>query len=517
MAVNRITRGTFERPAWSYLIVTEQEIEKFERGQARASRRWRQLWRFHFYAGVITAPFLVMFAVTGLVILYTQPIHDTFESDLRRVDTGSTTVSFDRQARTVESRLAEDPIVSMTPPRDPGASTVFGLESGRSAYVDPYTGDFLGVAESQMTVVRWSNALHGHLNNENVKIPLPTVSALWDGGPVMRDYVLGDLVLELAGTWTIVLALSGLYLFWPRRTRETKSRANGRRALSMRINKKGRARWRDLHALPGAALFTLLLFVSVSGLPWSTYWGPNFTALANEISPNSWTDAPASAVGKRGDLDRLGNQINWNTGDIPIPASYAPKADVNTPAPLSLDSVVAIARKEGMKPNYTAYFPTNTVDDAGNPLHGSFTLSNSWPRKTGETRDVFINQFTGESLGEQAVYGYGTVSYAVDTTVSLHMGTQWGIISRVLMTLLCVLTVWSVVSACVMYAKRRRKGSLGLPRRPASVRMSGSLVIVAVVLGVVYPLWGASALIISSFDRFVIRRIPAVRAAFGQR
>ncbi len=458
-----------------------------------------------------------MFAVTGLVILYTQPIHDSFQGDLRRVAEGATVVSFDEQARTVEQRVKNDPIVSMTPPRDAGASTVFGLESGRSAYVDPYTGSYLGSADSQMTLVRWSNALHGHMNNENVKVPLPTVSALWDEGPVMRDYVLGDLVLELAGTWTIVLALSGLYLFWPRHTREEKSRANGRRMWSLRVTKKGRAKWRDLHALPGAVLFSLLLFVAVSGLPWSTYWGPNFTALANEISPNTWTDAPASPVGNKGDLDRLGNQINWNTGDIPIPASYAPAVDETVPAPLSLDSVVAIARKEGMKPNYTVYFPANTVDDAGNPLYGSFTLSNSWPRKTGEARDVFINQFSGETLAEQDVYGYGAVSYAVDTTVSLHMGTQWGIISRILMTLLCVLTTWSVVSAMVMYAKRRRRGSMGLPRRPTTVRLGGSLVVVAVVMGIVYPLWGASALAIAAFDRFVIQKNRRTRVAFGQR
>jgi uncharacterized iron-regulated membrane protein len=286
---------------------------------------------------------------------------------------------------------------------------------------------------------------------------------------------------------------------------------------SLRVKKKGRAKWRDLHAVPGAVLFTLLLFVAVSGLPWSTYWGPNFTALANEISPNSWTDAPASPIGKKGDLDRLGNKINWNTGDIPIPQSYMPTANENVPAPISLDTVVAIAKQEGMKPNYTAYFPTNATDDAGAPLYGSFTLSNSWPRKTGEARDVFLSQFTGETLGEQAVYGYGSVSYAVDTTVSLHMGTQWGLFSRILMTLLCLLTVWSIISGGVMYAKRRRKGSLGLPRRPSEVNIGKGLAVIAVVLAIVYPLWGASALIILALDHFVIQKNQRLRPLFGQR
>mgnify|MGYP006282705821 CR=1 FL=1 len=498
--------------------MTEKEIEEIERQQAAASKRWRNLWRVHFYSGAIVAPFLLLFAVTGLVILYTQPIQDGFQKDLRRVEVvDSQFVSFDKQAIAVETALPDDKIVSMTPPRDSGASTVFGLESGKSAYANPYTGEYLGSSDPQMTVVRWANALHGQLNNGNVKVSLPAVSALWDGEKVMRKYVVGDLILELVGTWLVVLALTGLYLFWPRKSREAKAAENGRKMWSFRLTKKGRAKWRDLHALPGAVLFIMLLFVAASGLPWSTYWGPNFTALANKISPNSWTDAPASHIGKKGDLDRLGNQINWNTGDIPIPASYTPASSDDVPVPLSLDSVVAIAKEEGMKPNYTINFPSNTKDDVGNPLYGSFTLSNSWPRKTGEAKDVFVDQFNGKTLGEQNVYGYGSVSRAVDTTVSVHMGTQWGIISRVLMTLTCLLTMWSVISASVMYAKRRRKGTLGLPRRPTEVHLGRGLVVIAVVLSIVYPLWGVSALVILGFDKFIIQRNSRLRPAFGQR
>ena len=148
---------------------------------------------FRSYSGAIAAPFLLLFAVTGLVILYTQPIQDGFQKDLRRVEVvDSQFVSFDQQAIAVETALPDDKIISMTPPRDSGASTVFGLESGKSAYANPYTGEFLGTSDSQMTVVRWANALHGHLNNDAVKVSLPTVSALWDGEGVMRKYVVGD-------------------------------------------------------------------------------------------------------------------------------------------------------------------------------------------------------------------------------------------------------------------------------------------------------------------------------------
>ena len=171
-----------------------------------------------------------------------------------------------------------------------------------------------------------------------------------------------------------------------------------------------------------------------------------------------------------------------------------------------------------MKPGFAIYFPDNSVvDEAGNPIYGSFTLSNSWPRKTGEARNVFLDQFSGETIDEMNVYGYGSVSYAMDTAVSWHMGTQWGIVTRIFMTLLCVLSIWAVVSGFVMFWKRRRPGTAGLPRRPRDVKFGWGLWAIIGVIAIVYPVWGVTAAAILLIDRFVIRQVPKLRRAFGQR
>jgi uncharacterized iron-regulated membrane protein len=482
----------------------------------RASRRWRAIWRVHFYSGVLSAPFVLLMAFTGLVILYTQPIRDWTQGDVRTVSDTGDWVSFDRQEQAAEAAFPDVPVVSMTVPRSNEVSTAFGLDNGREVFVNPYTAKVLGSSNPDGGIVGLANRIHGSFNNDRLTVSLPTVSAIFDDGPVMRDYVVGDLLVEILGCWGIVLAASGLYLWWPRGSKVARAR-NGRGWFKIRIAKEGRARWRDLHAVPGVVLVGLLAFQLMSGMPWSSYWGPNFTAVANEVSPNVWTDAPASGIATRGDLDRLGGQIHWNTGDIPIPASYAAEADGTTAAPISLDSVVKISTDEGMKPGYTVFFPANTVDDAGNPLYGSFTLSNSWPRKTGEARDVFLDQFSGQSLAEQTAYGYGNVSYAADALVSTHMGTQLGVVNRIFMTLLCVLTIWAVISAVVMYWKRRRPGTAGLPRRPRDVKLNRGLWVIIGVVAIIFPLWGVTAALILLFDRFVIRNVPRLRVAFGQR
>lgn len=480
------------------------------------SRRWRSLWRTHFYAGIISAPVLVMFAVTGLVILYTQPLLAATQGDLRVVEDRGEWATFEAQ-KAVAEQETEAAVVSVVVPRNATTATEFGLEDGRSAFVDPYTEDFLGTTDPGGGLVGLSNRLHGFLNNESVTVPLPNIAGPLSDGPWMQDFAVGDMVLEIFAVWCIVLVASGLYLWWPRRSRAAGGRAD-KALLVPRLSKPGRARWRDLHAIPGMLFAVGTLFVLTTGLFWSSYWAAGYTAVANRLTPNEWVDPPDSSIAERGDLDRLGNQINWNTADRPIPGSEDADLDpTELPAPVSLDLLVAVAEDEHMKPGYSIYYPANGVDDAGNPTFSSFTLSNSWPRKTSEAKDVYLDQFTGEKVGQMDIYGNGAVSIASDTLVSVHMGTQLGLFSRLVMTGICVAVIWSVISAVIMYTKRRRPGSLALPRRPRDLSLARGLIAILVVLGLVYPLWGVSALLVLGFDRFVVRKVPRLRVAFGQR
>ncbi|MFN8023937.1 MAG: PepSY domain-containing protein [Acidimicrobiales bacterium] len=486
-----------------------------------ASRRWRSIWRLHFYAGMISMPFILLMALTGLVILYTQPIEDLTQGDIRTVEPAGEMISLDQQEANVEAAYPDGTVLDVTPPGDTDRATRFfvddGSVNGMHVFVNPYSGEITGEVKPSSGIIGLSNRLHGYLNNDTRMISLPTISALWDDGPVWRDYVIGDLILEVLGVWTLVLMASGLYLWWPRKSAASEGSHGRRRLFSVRWNTKGRAKWRDLHGLAGVLMMVMLLVTIVSGEAWSTYWSQNFNSFADKVSPGEPVDQPNSTSRVRGDLDRFGNQIPWASGDYPIPASYAPAAlDGSTAAPLSLDAVAKVAVEEGMKPGYTISFPANETDEAGNPVYGSFALYNSWPRKTGEAREVFVDQFTGEKLAEQSVYGWGAVARGMDTLVSTHMGTQLGIFSRILMTALCVLAIWSVISAFVMYWKRRRPGSAGLPRRPRDVHLSKRLVWIAVVIGIIYPQWAVSALIVLGLDKFVIHRVRPLKRAFGQ-
>ena len=78
--------------------------------------------------------------------------------------------------------------------------------------------------------------------------------------------------------WAILLCITGLYLRWPRR---------GQPALAIRGRASGRLFWRDLHGTLGFLSAGVILFLAVTGMPWTEVWGGGLRAVgaANGRNP----------------------------------------------------------------------------------------------------------------------------------------------------------------------------------------------------------------------------------------
>lgn len=532
-----------EQPSGTTTLKTDSDFE-IDRpplpGDSKASRLWRSIWRTHFYAALIATPVLVMLALTGLVILYTEPIQHALSGDLTTVEAGDEAISLDSQLAAANERYPDLTFVAVTPPKEADLSTRFTMadenDSSYEVYVNPYDGEVLGRQKSGDDIVGLANRLHGFFNNETVTIPVPTVAGLLGPDPLFSDAALGDVVIEIFAGWGLILAFTGLYLWWPRK------RGTGKALFVPRLGKPGRARWRDLHAVGGTVLGFLLIFFVLTGLPWSAAWGTSWAYAAGEITPNQETsfwewEGPASAVPVTGDLDRLGHRIPWATGQDEIPASdgghdhggggeaaaaegemAAGEMAMGPPAdPVDLQLVADAADEEGMLAGYTIYPPADVLDDPEAPFYGSYVVFNPWPSDMGNQGALYLDQFSGETLAKSTPETWGKMQWATEFGIQTHMGTQFGLFTRILMTTGCVLLLWNVGTALVMWNKRRRKGTLGLPRRPVDVRIQRVLGITAVVLAVIYPLWGLSLIFVLLLDRYLIRRRPRLRSAFGMR
>jgi uncharacterized iron-regulated membrane protein len=83
------------------------------------------------------------------------------------------------------------------------------------------------------------------------------------------------------------------------------------------------------------------------------------------------------------------------------------------------------------------------------------------------------------------------------------MGTQYGLLNRILSTAACLALLTSILTAVVMWWKRRPTGTAGLPGRSSDAVRSntprGAVVAVGIIatgLAVLYPSFGVTLVIV---------------------
>ena len=146
-------------------------------------RLWRSLWRTHFYAGIFSMPVLIMLAVTGLGILYTDTVNHWQFGELYRASSVAQRVSLDDQRQNVADQYPTWTIGSVTPARRPGDTTVFAVSKDDGAkalnvYTDPSDGTVVGDLDPGAGLVGLSNRLHGQPNTSSWTVPAPMLSGM---------------------------------------------------------------------------------------------------------------------------------------------------------------------------------------------------------------------------------------------------------------------------------------------------------------------------------------------------
>ncbi len=481
----------------------------------------RRIWRLHFWVGLFAAPALVLLACSGLVILYTQPLEEWLHRGLTVVSPGPAAVSLDAQVAEAQRQAGPDLVLdAVTPPDAADRSTRVDFvaaevpETGErnltQVFVDPYTGRYLGQRHELDGLVGWANQLHRLFGNDGPTLSLPSLGHLIapDSYPEPSVRVgVGNLIIEMTAVWVLVLAASGIYLWWPRASERGKPR------LAIRWRKGGRIRWRDLHATTGALLCLVLIGYIVSGLTWSRYWGENWRAVASTATPSSEVEA-ASMPATMGDLDRLGRRIAWADKDDPI---YASAASGPAAKPLGFNDINEIAKTENMVPGYSIVPPSDTTpsDTTGDgaTVYGSYAVVNHWPQKLSEQRTLYLDQFSGKTIANATADQDGALSRATSWGVDMHMGTQYGIVTRILATAACLGLLTSIGTAVAMWWRRRPNAATEWRRRPAGgtgvpVRSTettradaprgtvAAIAGIATVLAVIYPSFGVSLLVV---------------------
>ncbi|QRM54643.1 PepSY domain-containing protein [Sinorhizobium sp. BG8] len=443
---------------------------------ALSQRLYRAIWRWHFFAGLLVVPFLVSLSITGALYLF----NDEIDASLFR-DRNYVTVSDSRMAPSeiVERALAAVPGSTFSSYRTPAgqdrsARVTVGTEAGNVlVFVNPSDGavlDKVGAKEEFNEVVKDLHSL---------------------------DYF-GDsweVIIEIVAGFTIVLVLTGIYLWWPRK------QSGG--VVTVRGTPSRRVFWRDLHAVTGFAAGGLILFLAATGLLWSGFWGSGVNAYltANGMGypAELWDDVPASTLVTTDVLPKA----NWLMENAPVPESSAATAPA---APIGLDRAVAITDAAGMLPGYEMSPPSGET--------GVYTAA-IFPAELSRERTLHIDQYSGKVLVDVAFGQYPLTGKAIEWGINLHQGREWGLFSQLLMLATCLAIVLSSVTAVVMWWKRRPSGRIGVPPAPRDKRIYIGLWLIAGVFGLAFPLTGFAILAMIAFDQLVVRFVPPLRRALS--
>ncbi|WP_122711215.1 PepSY-associated TM helix domain-containing protein [Pseudomonas viridiflava] len=444
-------------------------------------------WRWHFYAGLFVAPFMILLSLTGMIYLFKPQLDNLMYSDLLSVTPTHHQINADELQQRVLSTYPQAAISKYFPPVSAEGSAQFViLDEGRevNVFVDPYRGEILGTQDAKQNLQAIARALHGELMIGTV----------------------GDRLIELAAGWGIMLVISGLYLWWPRG-----SRVAG--VLWPRLTARGRVLWKDLHAVTGFWGSLILLFMLLSGMTWTGMWGKQYAAVWNTFPAAMWTDVPKSTQ-MAGELNTASAQtVPWAMENTPMPQSTGEHAEhmhhhgmsSGPAAPkISLQQVVDIATAKGIAPGYSITAPKTA--------EGVFTVS-VFADDPRNDATLHIDQYSGKVLADVGWQDYSLVSRATEMGVMLHEGKFFGWINQLLIFLACLMILLSAVSGLVIWWKRRPQGGLGVPPLRHDLPRWKTAMVIMFGIAVAFPLVGVSLVVVWLFDRIVFSRFANSSAA----
>lgn len=426
---------------------------------------YRAVWRWHFYAGLFVLPFLITLSITGALYLFRDELDALIHSDLKRVEMQEGVAAV-APSTMIWSALAVRPgtAVKYTDPPSPDASaevTVATPLGDRVAvYVNPYDGAVLGTLADRGTVMWTVRYLH----------------SLRYFGPVARG------AIEIVGGLSILLVLTGVYLWWPR------GQKGG--VVSVRGAPGKRVFWRDTHAVLGLFLGGFIVFLASTGMPWSNVWGGKVNEWANGTN----FGYPS---GVRVDVPMSGRKLSqetpttWSLQQARIPLSESVPA-----APIGIDGAVAEFDRLGLHPGFTVNIPSSPT--------GVYTGS-VYPDDLTQQRVVHLDQYSGEPLVDMSYGDYGALGRWLEFGINVHLGQQFGRANQIVLLAVCLGTVLMCVSAAVMWWKRRPAGSMGVPPLPRERGAFAGILAILAIGGVVFPLTGAALLVMLALDVLAVR------------
>lgn len=441
---------------------------------------YRAVWRWHFYAGILVIPFLILLAITGGLYLFHSEIENAWYHDLKYVQTENTPALAPSALTAAALQSHPGTLAKYLPPAAPDAAAQVVIKPSAGAnlivYVNPYDGQVLGALSERDTLMWTVRRLH----------------SLDYFGPIANG------AIEIAAGWSILLVLTGIYLWWPR------GRNQG--VISVRGTPAKRMFWRDTHAVTGVIVGFFILFLALTGMPWSVVWGAKVNQWANGSNFGYPAGVRVALPMSDEHLAHMG-QTTWSLEQARIPEStshhamgHSPMGQPEMGQPIGLDAAVDTFNHLGLAPGYAINVPQSPT--------GVYTAS-VYPNDLARQRVVHLDQYSGQPLLDMSYADYGPLGKTLEWGINVHMGQEFGLANQLILLAACLAIVLMCAAAAVMWWKRRPTGSMGVPPMPVMRGALRGVMILMIIGGIVFPLVGASLLVMLVLDLLLQQREKA--------
>lgn len=392
--------------------------------------RWLFFWA-HLVTGLAAGAVILVMCVTGAGLALKPQILKMIDRHVRKVEPGGRTpLPVSQIVAGARAAMPDAPLTSIAIEREPSASVA--LSAGqKTIYADPYTGSILGEASPGPA------AFFRSVENWHRWLALPS-----------ENRALGRTFTGASNLAFFGLALSGLYLWWPRAW----TAQHARPILAFRRASTGRARDFNWHNVIGFWCLLPIVAMTASGIVMSYPWANTLLYRMTGSEP------PAAGAGRQGGP---GGGPGGERAGI-RPAAPVAAANIDQAWRRARESVPewrAITLR--MPARADAPFAFTITDGASwNPFARSQL---SLDAVTGEVRQW--QPYAGTSLGQRA---RGWVRFG-------HTGELAGLVGQIIAGLGCLggaFLVWTGTSLAIrrLSAFRRRRSAAGVRiERPNAV------------------------------------------------
>ena len=458
--------------------------------EGRGRRLYRTIWRWHFYAGLFSIPFILWLSVTGSIYLFRPQIERWLDRPYDHLHLSGQRSTPEQIARAAVAAVPHSVLhfYELPPGDDAAIRIVVGVGTQETrVYVNPATRAVLHVVNEDRRPMVLVAHMHGQL-----------LAGRW-----------GSYLIELAASWAIILLLTGLYLWWPRQA----ERFAG--VFWVRLGKGQRIFWRDLHAVTGVWVSALALFLILTGLPWATGWGAYFEKVRHltgtSVQQQDWTTGRTSELAQRAALNHNSLSAMPGMADMPDMPGVRPSGDL-APVEQSQDAYISFDRLLPVAASLHFAAPVEIRPAA--TLGGPWTIKSDSHNRT--LRDVVqVDPRTGAIIGRQNFNQTLWLDRIVGVGIAAHEGQLFGLANQMLGLVTAMALVALCLSAVMLWWRRRFLGVLGAPVPLARPRWSVALAASVIALALYLPAFGFSLLLAGFAERFVLSRIPSVRDWLG--